>query len=315
VNLEANLLGGQVEDFRVVGERVRSWGRWGDADERGTANLITDDHVAGAARLIRSGRVFELGIAIDAATPQPGGLRTRPMRLMAETGEDQDFPGGFHYADDYVFLALQAATQWDALAHVYYDDRLYNGFSADSLTPHGARHCAIDRLGPGPVGRGVLLDLPRTQGVDWLTTQQVVTPDDLDQAGRRQGVAVNPGDILLVRTGWRRRYLAEGAVREVMTREPGLGMACAEWLRDHDVAALGCDNWGVEVVPPESRDLMLPLHLVLIRDLGLTIGEMFDLEALAEDCVADGRFEFFFCGQALKFTGGVGSPLNPLAIK
>jgi kynurenine formamidase len=304
-----------VEDFRVVGERVRSWGRWGDGDERGTANLITPEHVALAAGLIRSGDVFELGIAIDADTPQPGDLRTRPMRLMAETGAGQEFPGGFHYADDYVFLALQAATQWDALAHVYYDDRLYNGFPATSLTPHGARHCGIDRLGPGPIGRGVLLDLPRSQGVEWLSAGQVVTPDDLERARAEQGVSLQPGDILLVRTGWRRRYLSEGAVREVMTREAGLGLACADWLRDHDVAALGCDNWGVEVVPPEVRGTMLPLHLVLIRDLGLTIGEMFDLEALADDCSADGRSEFFFCGQALKFTGGVGSPLNPVAIK
>jgi kynurenine formamidase len=304
-----------VEDFRVVGERVRSWGRWGDGDERGTANLITAGQIVGAAGLVRSGEVFELGIAIDADTPQPGDLRTRPMRLMAETGQDQEFPGGFHYADDYVFLALQAATQWDALAHVYYDDHLYNGFPAASLTPHGARHCGIDRLGPGPVGRGVLLDLPRSQGVDWLAAGQTVTPDDLEAAVGQQGVALHAGDILLVRTGWRRRYLTEGPIREVMTREPGLGLACAAWLRDHDVAALGCDNWAVEVVPPEVRGTMLPLHLVLIRDLGLTIGEMFDLEALADHCSADRRFEFFFCGQALKFTGGAGSPLNPLAIK
>jgi kynurenine formamidase len=304
-----------VEDFRVVGERVRSWGRWGDGDERGTANLITPEHVARAAGLIRTGETFELGIAIDADTPQPGDLRTRPMRLMAETGHGQEFPGGFHYADDYVFLALQAATQWDALAHVYYDDRLYNGFPATSLSPHGARHCGIDRLGPGPIGRGVLLDLPRSQGVEWLGAGQVVTPDDLERARGGHDVGLEPGDILLVRTGWRRRYLTEGAVREVMTREAGLGLACADWLRDHDVAALGCDNWAVEVVPPEVRGTMLPLHLVLIRDLGLTIGEMFDLEALADACAADGRYEFFFCGPALKFTGGVGSPLNPVAIR
>ena len=303
------------EDFRAVGRRVRSWGRWGRDDERGTVNLLTTDHVVRAAGLIRSGRVFDLGIAIDAATPQPGGLRTRPMVLMAETGEGQDFPGGFHYADDYVFMALQAATQWDALAHVYYDDQLYNGFPASSVSPHGARHCGIDRLGPGPVGRGVLLDLPRSRDVDWLDAGQTVSPDDLDRAVARQGIEMRGGDIVLVRTGWRRRFLTEGPTRDVMTKEAGLGMACADWLRDHEVAALGCDNWGVEVVPPEVRGTMLPLHLVLIRDLGLSIGEMFDLEALADDCAADGRSEFFFCGQALKFTGGAGSPINPLAIK
>ena len=260
--------------------------------------------------------MFELGIAIDANTPQPGGLRTRPMVLMSETGDGQDFPGGFHFADDYVFMALQAATQWDALAHVYYDDQLYNGFAASSVSPHGARHCGIDRLGPGPVGRGVLLDLPRSQGVDWLDAGAVVTPDDLDAAAAHGGVEIRSGDIVLIRTGWRRRFLDEGPVREVMTQ----GGRASAWRApigygDHQVAALGCDNWGVEVVPPEVRGTMLPLHLVLIRDLGLTIGEMFDLEALADDCAEDGRYEFFFCGQALKFTGGAGSPINPLAIK
>jgi kynurenine formamidase len=304
-----------VVDFRIVGDGVRSWGRWGDDDERGTINLITAEHVVGAAALVRTGKVFELGIAIDASTPQPGDLRTRPMVLMAETGADQDFPGGFRYADDYVFMALQAATQWDALAHVHYDDRLYNGFPASSVSPHGARRCGIDRLGPGPVGRGVLLDLPREDGVDWLDAGRAVQPDDLDRAARRHGVDVRPGDIVLLRTGWRRRYLVEGRVPDVMRKEAGLGMACAGWLRAHDIAALACDNWAVEVVPSEERGAMLPLHLVLIRDLGLTIGEMFDLEALADDCAADGVYEFFFCGPPLKFTGGVGSPLNPLAIK
>lgn len=302
-------------DFRTVGDQVRSWGRWGEDDERGTLNLITADHVVKAAALVKTGKVFELGIAIDASTPQPGDLRTRPMVLMAETGADQDFPGGFRYADDYVFMALQAATQWDALAHVHYDDLLYNGFPATAVSPHGARHCGIDRIGPGPIGRGVLLDLPRSHDVPWIEPGRAIMPEDLDKAAHQQGVEIRPGDVLLLRTGWRRLYLEQGRIREVMGREAGLGMACAAWLKAHDVAALACDNWAVEVVPSEERGAMLPLHLVLIRDLGLTIGEMFDLEALAQDCATDGVYEFLFCGPALKFTGGAGSPLNPLAVK
>ena len=301
--------------FREVGRELRSWGRWGDADERGTLNLLTPERVVAAAALIRRGDVFPLGIPIDARTPQPGGLRNPPMRVMTETGVGQELPGGFHYADDYVHMALQSATQWDALAHVYYDDQLYNGFPASSVTPRGAARCGIDRHGSGVVGRGVLLDLPASLGVPWLECGQAILPDDLDAAARRQQVTVGAGDVLLVRTGWLRRVREEGLTRELSFREPGLGLDTARWLADHDVAAVACDNFAVEVVPPEERGTMLPLHLVLIRDLGLTLGEMFDLEALADDCAEDGRYEFFFSAPPLPFTNGVGSPLNPVAVK
>lgn len=156
----------------------------------------------GDSQLVKRGAIFDLGIPFDVNGPQPGGGWINPVRLMSETGHDQHYPGAFHYADDYVFMPLQAASQWDGLAHVFYDE-LYNGFPSDDVGPHGAKHCSIDKMAKGIVGRGVLLDIARLKGVRWLEQGDVVTPADLDAAAARQGVEVKAGDILLFRTGWR----------------------------------------------------------------------------------------------------------------
>jgi kynurenine formamidase len=305
-----------VEAFREVGARVRNWGRWGADDQRGTTNLITPERLVAAARLIRTGKVFDLGIALDRDGPQPGGDRTNPVHLMAATGEGQSFPGGFQYADDYIAMPLQAATQWDGLAHVFYDDRLYNGVPASEVTPRGAGRNDIAQQGKGIAGRGVLLDIAAAKGVDWLEPGYVITPEDFEEAARRQGgVAVGPGDILIFRTGWWRFWLEQRNARQYQGRQPGIGLGCCEWMHARDVAAVCSDNSAIEAAPGEDPAVMLAVHMVLIRDMGMTLGEIFDLEELTADCHADGVWEFFFCAPPLKVTGGVGSPINPLAIK
>jgi kynurenine formamidase len=305
-----------LEDFRSIGKRVSNWGRWGPDDERGTVNLITPERLVAAGRLIKIGKVFDLGIPLGADGPQPGGGRINPVHLMSQTGEDQVFPGGFKFADDYIFMPLQGASQWDSLAHVFYDDQLYNGYPASDVTVHGAAHNSIDRLAKGIAGRGVLLDIAALKGVEWLERGYAITPDDLEAAIQRQGgVSVGPGDILLFRTGWRRKFIEEKDGHAFMAGEPGLGMACAQWLRDRDVAVVASDNWAIEVLPGEYPDVALNVHMVLIRDMGMTLGEILDFEELAADCAADGVWEFFFTAPVLKFSKAVGSPINPLAIK
>jgi kynurenine formamidase len=305
-----------MEDFRELGKRLSNWGRWGAEDERGTLNLITPDKLVAAAALVRKGAVFDLGIPFDDQGPQPGGGRINPVHLMSQTGDTQVFPGGFRYADDYIFMPLQGASQWDALAHVYYDDQLYNGYPASDVTVVGAFHDTIDRIAKGVAGRGVLLDIAGLRGVDWLPAGEVITPDDLEAAIEAQGgVAVGSGDILLFRTGWRRMFLEQKSAQDFMAGEPGLGQACCEWLHEREVAAVCSDNWAIEVLPGEVADVILNVHMVLIRDMGMTLGEILDFEELAADCAADGVWEFFFCAPPLKVTRGVGSPINPLAIK
>lgn len=304
-----------MEDFRALGARLRNWGRWGDDDERGTLNLITPDKLVAAAALVKTGKIFDLGIPLDVNGPQPGGGRINPVHLMSQTGDTQVFPGGFRYADDYIFMPLQGASQWDSLAHVYYDDTLYNGFPARGVTVVGAEHCSIDKIGKGVAGRGVLLDLTRVRGTDWLGVGDVITPDDLEAAEQAQGVTVGSGDILLFRTGWRRFFLRGGSATEFMAGEPGLGQECCEWLHDREVAAVCSDNWAIEVLPGQVADAVFNVHMVLIRDMGMTLGEILDFEELAADCAADGVWEFFFCAPPLKVSNGVGSPINPLAMK
>ncbi|MBC9732340.1 cyclase family protein [Nocardioides marmotae] len=303
-----------METYRELGKRLSNWGRWGEEDEIGTINLITPEIRVAAAALIQRGVTFDLGIPFSQDGPQPGGNRVNPLHLMRETGENQDFPGGFHFADDYVVMPLQCATQWDGLSHVFYDDHLYNGYPSTNVDSHGAAKNAIDALSKDVAGRGVLLDIAGVKGVENLEAGYVVTPEDLDEACAAHGVVVRSGDILCIRTGWRTVFTRAGDAAAFMAGEPGLGLASVEWLRERDVAAVASDNWAIEALPGETDDA-LPVHCVLIRDLGMTLGEMFDFEELAADCREDGRYEFFLAAPPLKFARAVGSPINPLAIK
>jgi kynurenine formamidase len=96
---------------------------------------------------------------------------------------------------------------------------------------------------------------------------------------------------------------------------PGIGLASVPWICQHEIAGLATDTWGMEVLPNETEDVYQPLHLILIVHVGLYVGEIFDLEALAEDCAVDGRYEFLFSAPPLPISHAVGSPVNPLAIK
>jgi kynurenine formamidase len=300
-----------------VARRVSNWGRWGADDERGTVNFITPEVVRRAAACVKRGVVFSLGLSFGAEGPQIGqGGRVNPVHSMtAIDGRLGPDPDGPRYADDVITMPLQCATQWDSLAHVYYGGQLYNGFPASTLTSAGAARDSIDKLGPGIVSRGVLLDLARARGVDRLAAGQVITPDDLEAAERAQRVRVERGDVLLLRTGHLAVFTRDGDRVGYMRQMPGLGLACVAWLHAREVAAVASDTSAVEVIPYEDPAVPLPVHQLCIRDMGLTLGEMFDLDALAADCAADGAWECLFSAPPLKVTGGVGSPLNPLAVK
>ena len=307
-----------METVRALAKQVSNWGRWGADDERGTLNFITPEVVKRAAGLVRRGQVFSLGLTFGAEGPQIGqGGRVNPLHLM--TAVDQKLPGnypdGFRYADDVLVLPLQCATQWDSLAHVHYDGQLYNGFPVATTSAAGAAKNGIDKVGAGVVSRGVLLDIARLKGVSRLSPGTAISPADLEAAEQAQGVRVERGDVLLVRTGHLSVFTADGDRVGYMRMMPGLGVACAAWLHGREVAAVASDTNSVEVIPFEDPTTPLPLHLLCLRDIGLTLGEMFVLDALADDCAADGVWEFLVTAPPLRVSGGIGSPLNPLAIK
>jgi kynurenine formamidase len=302
--------------FDELASRVRNWGRWGEEDQRGTLNFITPEVVAAAAATVKSGETISLAIPFDETGPQDGRIRGNPVRLMKQTGHhSQGYPGRFRYSDDFVFMALQAASQWDALAHVHYGGFMYNGFSTENIDEYGTRKCDVTQLNPGVVSRGVLIDVARYRGVPWLPVGEAISPTELDEILQSQGVELHSGDVLLIRTGWRARYLSDLDKAAFKAGEPGLSVACVEWLHHHEVAAVGSDNFAVEVLPGEYSDEYLPFHMIAIRDMGMPLAEILDLEALSQACFADGRYEFLFTGAPLPFTGGVGSPVNPLAIR
>jgi kynurenine formamidase len=225
---------------------------------------------------------------------------------------------GLQVSDDYVMIALQATTQLDGLAHVGDGDRLYNGYWSGVVTARsGARRLGIQHLADGLVGRAVLLDVARQVGVDHLEKSFAIGPDLLDETVEAQSVEIGAGDILLVRTGhigwW--FSLPDGDKSAFAGGEPGLSPRTVPWLAERDVAMVATDTLAAEVLPPEEGERALAFHIRALRDLGLMIGEMLDLEELAADCAADGVYEAFFVAMPMPVVGAVGSPINPLVIK
>jgi kynurenine formamidase len=307
-----------------VNERLHNWGRWGADDEIGTANYITPERIVAAARLVRRGVVISCALPLDAQAPVYP-TRQPPQYLMKRSGADYAAghptlgtvpDGGMKFADDYLFAALQCSTQWDALAHAWYGEQLYNGFPQTAVRNTGASKLGIEKMARRFVGRGVLLDLPRAinQG-ERLAPGRAITGDDLDRGRDHAGLDIESGDILLIRTAHVPWYYALADKSPFWQGAPGLGRASVEWLHRHEIAAVALDTVTAEVQPSETGAVGLPLHGALLRDLGLTIGELFDLEALADDCADDGVYEFFCVAQPLRIPGAVGSPINPLAIK
>jgi kynurenine formamidase len=289
-----------VQDW---GRLYSNWGRWGDEDELGTLNFITPERVLAAAALPRSGRVVSCALPFD-----PTGLpaQTGAHPAVRDPGAGPA-PGG---------AAGPRGAHWDALARVAYDGRVYNDRREGDLPTHGARAASIDRLCDGVVGRGVLLDLPRFVHRPWLDDGTRILPPDLDACAESSGVTIEPGDILLVRTGRITRCYAEGSWNGYGGGPaPGLSVRCARWLHERQVAAVASDTWCVEVVPAETRDCTMPLHRIAVRDMGLLFGESFHLDRLAEACAADGNYAFLFAAAPLPAAAGRGSPINPIAIK
>jgi kynurenine formamidase len=265
--------------------------------------------------------VISLALSFDADGPQParsdGGGRHNPIHTMLVDGSrEPTAPGGFQYTDDAITMPLQCATQWDSLAHVAYDGKLYNDRDVALVTADGAQVNSIDRMRDGVVGRGVLLDLPHHLDVPWLDGGTPVLPADLDACAEASGVTIESGDVLLVRTGHMKRFRDAGTWEGYIGPDTaGLSVHCARWLFERQVAAVASDNWGVEVLPFETEECVMPLHMIAIRDMGLLLGEMFDLERLSDACAEDGRYQFLFAGTPLPITGAVGSPVNPVAVK
>jgi len=277
--------------IRDWGERYSNWGRWGDDDQLGTLNFITRARVLAACAIPRTGRVISCAL---------------PIQPPTALGLDQDSAS----------IPLPCPTQWDSLARVSYDGKMYNGRDVAASSTSAAFAHRLDPGRGGVIGRGILLDLPRFTRQPWLENGTRIRPVDLDACAEAFGVTVEPGDTVLVRTGMMTRCREQRSWAGYFGGPaPGLSTLCARWIYEREIAAIATDTWGVEVRPYETPDCSQPLHLIAVRNMGLLIGEVFDLDALADACAEDRRYEFLFSAASLPTTGSARAPLNPLAIK
>lgn len=305
-------------ELRALADKVSNWGRWGPDDERGTLNLVDAAAVRRGVAAATDGRVFSLAMPFGPDGPQDGGIpgRENPsvritMANVSMTGD----PGDFTTSDDQFRMGSQAATHWDALGHVGYDGLLYNGVDAGVVTAEGgAARLGIDRFGP-VVSRGILCDVARLHGVDGFDDNHPISGDELDACVAAAGLRVEPGDIVCVRTG-QFRWLRPG-VEKLRFRHPtpGLAVSSIEWLHDHDVAAVASDTFVLECYPGEDPAVLLPVHMINLRDMGLVQGQLWWLDDLAADCAGDGRIDFLLTATPLPLVGAVGGPVAPTAVK
>jgi kynurenine formamidase len=306
--------------FTEVAARVRNWGRWGSDDEIGTLNLIDDAARRRGAASVVSGEAFTLGLRLSEADGIQLGFvegRVNPVRTMIHVnkpeGPDPEFVS---FSEDTFSMATQAATHWDALAHCSHAGHIYNGYPASSVTMEsGAQRCGIHRAG-AVVSRGVLLDVARALGREVLDPGHPIAPEDLDAACTLAGVDLEPGDIVLVRTG--QMVHLEPEHRDLVAYtwpSPGLTIETAAWFHAHDVAAVATDTLVFEVFPCQYEDAYLPVHVLHLVEMGLTQGQNWVLDPLSDACATDGRFTFLLDATPLPLVAGLGAPLQPVALR
>jgi kynurenine formamidase len=299
-------------DVKGMFEKLSNWGRWGKEDERGALNFITDAKRAAAAKLAQTGQVVSMALPL-ATIPAPDN--PAPVtHLMVQAGFDSkemDLP----YAGDYFAIAPHgmANTHLDALCHVFWENKMYNGFDASEVGSHGAKKCAIDVTRDGIISRGVLLDIPRLKKIDWLEPGTAIQPEDLDAAEKAQNVRVEEGDVLMVRTGRAGRRKVKGGWDPFKEGLPGLDASCLPWLHDRKIAVLGSDAVS-DVVPSGYPGVALPVHVGTLVAMGIHLIDNADLDAVSVTCAKLNRNEFLFTMAPLILIRGTASPVNPLAI-
>ena len=299
------------EDFVRLMKQLSNWNRWGPDDQMGAVNLITPEKRKQALRVVREGvsysmaRNAEIREAVD--NPQP------IVRKTTREGRGQPTSGIGGTSDNF-FISYHGYTHthMDTICHFLYDGKMYNGYSQDEVTEDGAAKNSIINFKNGIITRGVLMDMARYKGVDWLEPGTRITPDDLEGWERKARVKVQPGDVLIVRTGrWARRD-ARGPWSIQQDGLAGLHMSCAKWLHARDVAVLGGDG-AQDVLPSGVEGVSQPIHALCIVAMGMPIFDNCDLELVGREAEKRQRWEFLVTASPAAVPGATGSVLNPIA--
>ena len=298
-------------EFRSLYERLRGQARWGPDDRRGALNYITPAEVLAASAEVRLGRTVSLAAPVEdwvtLDNPDPAQHQMKGP-LGADAGP------GLSFSMDRITMNIHgnADSHIDALCHVIFDGKLYNGVAADTVTETGAAELSIGLAADGIVGRGVLVDVPRSRGVPWLEPGDHVTVADVLAAERDQQVRIGQGDIVLVRVGHRQRRNQQGPW-DVAKARAGLHPAVLPLLAQRRIAALGSDG-NNDTAPSAAAGVDFPVHVLAINALGIYLLDYLQFTELAEACAAAGRWSFLCIIAPLRLPTGTGSPVNPIAI-
>ncbi|GJM29416.1 MAG: cyclase [Cyclobacteriaceae bacterium] len=287
-------------------QETSNWGRWGSDDEKGTLNLITENQKKAAAKLVKDGVSISLAFDLDKSQ---GPLNPTPMKHDLQIVE---FAGDTWAVDSYsINYHGYAFSHIDALCHLIYQDKMYNGYSKQQLESTGSKKLGIQNMKEGIFSRGVLVDIPEMKGVPYLEPETAILAEDLEAWEKKTGISIGVGDVLLIRTG---RHARESAMGPWNYTESAAGLhpSVVKWLRDRDVAVLGSDG-ASERYPSGLQQSQSPIHFLVIYGLGMPILDNLDLESLARYARAHNRYEFLFIAAPLRVEGGTGSPLNPIA--
>lgn len=295
------------DEFDALYAQVRHWDR---PTARGTLDNLTPDRVVAAARLVRSGT--SVGLSLPLTSDRRPDNPAPAQHWMTDLGGDSSV--ALQFVKDYVGSDFhnEGHTHLDALCHVSYNGKFFGGVPDSSATEDGAPVDDVLPTGDGIVGRGVLLDIPRLRGVPWLEPGDQVRADEMVAAEQAQAVRVEPGDIVLVRTGHTRR-LAELGPWDTRQAKAGLDPTIALLLAERRIAVLGCDT-NSDAAPSQVEGVDYPVHVLTINAMGLYLLDYLQLDDLAARCAEEGRWEFLCAIAPLRVPGGTGSPVNPIAV-
>jgi kynurenine formamidase len=305
--LALNITPAAAQSWQMPPESERCPSKWGKDDQRGTANMMTAQSVAQAAKLIKTGEVFELGALLSPDTRESFINEGRQFNIYTKVSPP--IPNARQVQEELVVTELgQIGTQIDAFSHQMWGDSFYNCFKLGEIgSRNGFKKLGVEHIG-SLFTRGVLIDVASLKGVDMLPTSYMITPADLQQALAKSSQKLMPGDTIVIRTGWSKlmgkdnqRYGRENA---------GLGIAAAQWLVTQNPLMVAADNCCIEVRPSEAGH-SLPVHAMMIIQHGIYLLENLELEKLA----AAGATEFAFIVQPLKIKGGTGSAVAPIAVR
>jgi kynurenine formamidase len=308
------------EEVLAYLKALSNWGRWGEDDPLGTLNLITDEVARRAAGAVQTGERISCAWDIRAGS-RLGGIANRFMVVSGEAALDAASitPSSRRMNAAAEVLQVQFhgqdITHLDALSHMSWDGKMYNGLPAGKVTTAaGATRLGVETVRTGIVTRGVLLDVAAAKGVPYLDLGEGVFPEDLEKAAKREGVQVEPGDAVLLHTGLSRYRRDHPSWSMFTDGAPGWQAACLPWLHERQVSVIGADG-NNESLPNEYAETRAhPIHVVGIVAMGLWLIDNCLLHRLADACDAAKRWSFLFVVSPLAFQGATGGPVNPVAV-